>query len=898
MSRIHVDRQSYNVRDGQNVLAACLGAGLDLPYFCWHPAMGSVGACRQCAVKVYKDEKDQAGRLVMACMTPVADGMRVSIEDADAADFRRSIIEWLMTNHPHDCPVCDEGGECHLQDMTVMTGHAYRRYRFPKRTYANQYLGPFIHHEMNRCIECYRCVRFYRDHAGGRDFNVFAAHNHVYFGRTEPGVLENEFSGNLVEVCPTGVFTDLTFFHHYSRKWDLQNAPSICVHCAVGCNTTPGERYGMLRRIVNRYHSLINGYFLCDRGRFGYEFVNSPRRITSPLIRPARGAALQPVDRETAVKAIAARLAQGDAIGIGSPRASLESNYALRKLVGADRFHVGIPSSERRAHQRLMQAYRDAGTEAATVRDIEESDAVFVLGEDLLNRAPRVALAVLQAMKREPAASVESLGIPAWNDAAVRQATNGRTGPLYIADSRRTWLQDYATESYYGVPDDLARLGFAVAHAVDSTESDVDDVTSDQRHLSQRIAAALKGAKQPVIISGTGSRHEPLLSASVAMHRALRRSGIPAGLALMADHCNSIGSELMGGLSLESAYEALGNGQAKTVIVLEQDLTHPAGKRDIGLPSDLCWIVLDHLHQGTTADADVVLPAATFAEGDGTLVNYEGRAQRHYQVYPPQGAIHESWRWLRDVAPDTWGWEDLQDVVQAMASELPAFQPILDVFPSPDFLVGGRKLPRQPERYSGRTAMSADRTIHEPPPPSDPDSPYAFTMEGPHLIMPAPLRPQTWAPRWNSNQALNKFQQEIGGALRDEVPGPLLIPDGAASLAPSPGPVPAAFRPRSGTWLALPYYALFGSDALSAAAEALSSRISAPALFLHPLDAEPLHRAAGERLVVRFDRNEIALPLATDSSVPRGAVGIAQWGGVCTPGLPAWCSLHPEAGGS
>ena len=123
-----------------------------------------------------------------------------------------------MTNHPHDCPVCEEGGECHLQDMTLMTGHAYRRYRFKKRTFRNQYLGPFITHEMNRCIACYRCVRFYREYAGGRDFDVFAAHNHVYFGRHEDGVLENEFSGNLAEVCPTGVFDDKPFAELYDAQ--------------------------------------------------------------------------------------------------------------------------------------------------------------------------------------------------------------------------------------------------------------------------------------------------------------------------------------------------------------------------------------------------------------------------------------------------------------------------------------------------------------------------------------------------------------------------------------------------------------------------------------------------------------------------------------------------------
>ena len=184
-----------------------------------------------------------------------------------------------MANHPHDCPVCDEGGECHLQDMTVMTGHVRRRYRFPKRTFRNQNLGPFIDHEMNRCIQCYRCVRFYADYAGGYDLVAMGLRNQVYFGRQRDGKLESEFSGNLVEVCPTGVFTDKTFGRHYTRKWDLQTAPSVCPHCGLGCNTIPGERYGILRRIRSRYNGAVNGYFICDRGRFGYEFVNAESRL-------------------------------------------------------------------------------------------------------------------------------------------------------------------------------------------------------------------------------------------------------------------------------------------------------------------------------------------------------------------------------------------------------------------------------------------------------------------------------------------------------------------------------------------------------------------------------------------------------------------------------------------
>src|SRR5690606_10725093 len=154
-------------------------------------------------------------------------------------------------------------------------------YNYRKRTHVNQDLGPFVGHEMNRCIACYRCVRFYREYAGGEDLNVFGAHHHVYFGRASDGTLESPFSGNLAEVCPTGVFTDRTYGDSYTRNWDLQQAPGVCHHCALGCNIMPGERYGRLKRVENRYHGALNGYFLCDRGRYGYQYANAddrPRR--------------------------------------------------------------------------------------------------------------------------------------------------------------------------------------------------------------------------------------------------------------------------------------------------------------------------------------------------------------------------------------------------------------------------------------------------------------------------------------------------------------------------------------------------------------------------------------------------------------------------------------------
>jgi NADH-quinone oxidoreductase subunit G len=192
MATLYIDNRPYEFKEGQNLLHTCIALGMDLPYFCWHPALHSVGACRQCAVKLLRDENDSHGMIVMSCMTPAKDGMRISIDDPEARRMRSGVIEFLMANHPHDCPICDEGGECHLQDMTVMTGHAYREHRFKKNgPHRNQNLGPFVNHEMNRCIACFRCVRFFtRDYAGGRDLGRFRLRRRPVFrtgGRRRPG---------------------------------------------------------------------------------------------------------------------------------------------------------------------------------------------------------------------------------------------------------------------------------------------------------------------------------------------------------------------------------------------------------------------------------------------------------------------------------------------------------------------------------------------------------------------------------------------------------------------------------------------------------------------------------------------------------------------------------------
>ena len=898
MLTIYIDNKPYQVKEGQNLLNACLSLGFDLPYFCWHPAMHSVGACRQCAVKIFKDEKDTRGRVVMSCMTPVAEGLRLSIDDPEAKAFRSSVIEWLMLNHPHDCPVCDEGGECHLQDMTVMTGHNYRRTRFRKRTHRNQDLGPFVNHEMNRCIACYRCVRFYRDYAGGRDFGAFASHDNVYFGRHEEGALESEFSGNLVEVCPTGVFTDKTLKRHYTRKWDLQTAPSVCIHCGLGCNTIPGERYGTLRRVLNRFNREVNGYFLCDRGRFGYEFVNSGRRIRKPLLRETRQSEQRPLEKDQALERISDILARSKSVvGIGSPRASLEANFALRTLVGPDRFYSGMSPHEHRLVKLMIDSLQKGPARTPSLHEVEMADAVLILGEDLTNTAPLLDLAIRQSVRNQPKELTAKMRIPAWDDNAVRSALQDEAGPLFIASITGTKLDPIAAKTFHAAPDDIARLGFAVAHELDPNAPDAPGLRGEHRKLASEIAEALKKAKRPLIISGPALGSERVIQAAANVAWSLLKSGRPAELCFSVPECNSIGVGLIGGKNIHElltfpsprrgegrglpSNDCIGGEGPDTVVILENDLYRRADKKSVddflGRAKNI--IVIDHLVHPTSSKADIALPAGTFAESDGTLVNNEGRAQRYYQVFVPGHDIQASWKWIDDImkaagksAVD--GRQSFDDLINEMASDLPVFAPVKDMAPSADFRITGQKIPRQPHRYSGRTAMLADIDVHEPKPADDPDSPLSFSMEGRESPPPASLISRYWSPGWNSVQALNKFQQEVGGPLRGGDPGMRLIEPLKINGVPFSATVPEAFKPKEGEWLIVPLQHIFGSGELSMLSPGIAGRAPKSYLALGPGDAERLQVAEGDTVELSIAEVKYRIRAKIAGELPAGTAGL------------------------
>jgi len=892
MATIHVDGKEYDVDGADNLLQACLSLGLDIPYFCWHPALGSVGACRQCAVKQYQNAEDTRGRLVMSCMTPASDGTFISIDDSEAKEFRESVVEWLMTNHPHDCPVCEEGGNCHLQDMTVMTGHSMRRYRFTKRTHNNQDLGPFISHEMNRCIACYRCVRYYKDYADGTDLGVYGAHDNVYFGRPEDGPLESEFSGNLVEVCPTGVFTDKTHSERYNRKWDMQFAPSICQQCSVGCNTSPGERYGELRRIENRYNGTVNHYFLCDRGRFGYGYVNLKDRPKKPL--QLRGNDWIELNAEQAMQGAADIIRQAKkTIGIGSPRASLESNFALRELVGAENFYTGINAAEQGRLQLMLRVLRNSGVHTPALREIEEYDAVLVLGEDLTQTGARIALSVRQAVKGKARAMAAAQRVADWQIAAVQNIGQHAKHPLFITNVDNTKLDDIAAYNYRAPVDEQARFGFAIAHALDNSAPAVSDLADGLNKKIDVIVQALTGARKPLIITGTSAGSDAIIEAAANIAKALKVAGSDVGITFVASAANSIGLSMIGGGTLDEALELLTRGEADSAIVMENDLYRqaPEAKVDAALANVQNLLVVDHQRTRIMDKASLILPAASFAESDGTLVNQEGRAQRFFQVYDPAYydttvAMLESWRWMHSLHSTINSrhvdWTQLDHVIEACVEALPQLKGMVEAAPNASFRISGQKLARSPARSSGRTAMRANISVHEPRQPQDKDTMFAFSMEGNNS--PTANRnqvPFAWAPGWNSPQAWNKFQSEVGGSLRHGDPGVRLIEAGEGTLDYFTT-IPAAFTAQSDNWRVAPYYHLFGSEEMTQRSKVIQQRMPQAYVMVNPADAAQLGVNAGSQVEFTCAGQTLRLPVRLSETLSQGQVGLP----LGLPGIP------------
>jgi len=664
MPKLIIDERDIEVPEGTKVIEAAERLGIMIPRFCYHPALGSVGACRVCAVKFLEGP---AKGIQMSCMIDAHDDMVVSTTDAEAVDFRRHVIEWLMLNHPHDCPVCDEGGHCLLQDLTVSGGHGLRRYKGQKRTYEDQDLGPLVQHEMNRCIHCYRCARYYQEFSGYKDLGALRIGSRTYFGRFQPGTLQSPFSGNLSDVCPTGVYTDKPA-RFKGRRWDFERTPSVCRHCSLGCHVTVDARYREIMRHEARYSPDINGYFICDRGRFGFYYTEDDHRPRTAKVdgnESGMDAALAAAqDRLRRVSVAHGPTAIACVTGMGS---SLETMYAANRLCrSTDWFGPAYFSHENQAERIRCAVGRLDDKLTISLRQIESADFILAVGADPVNEAPMLAMAMRQAQRKGAG--------------------------VVVIDPRPIELP-LAFTHLAAHPDELDQcFGALLKSSVDPlTLNRLDDAgrsyhqqlpqSGDCRpELSAPItqwAQKLQQARRPVIICGTEivSTVTPAMAADGC--RMLQAANQAAGLFYVLPEANSFGAAMLNGQTFEKVLTRIETGSIKALLIVEWDpLTAFADRGRVQRALDALdlLIVLDHIDSAVAAKAHILLPTATIYESGGLFINQEGRLQqakaaykggisilktgershppRVYSTDIPGNSPCPAWHWLGQLSPD------------------------------------------------------------------------------------------------------------------------------------------------------------------------------------------------------------------------------------------------------
>ncbi|MFC0408163.1 NADH-quinone oxidoreductase subunit NuoG [Roseomonas elaeocarpi] len=591
--KVTVDGQELEVPAGVTALQACEIAGKEIPRFCYHERLSIAGNCRMCLVEVEKSPKP-----VSSCSFPVMDGMKIMTDSPLVRQSRRNVMEFLLINHPLDCPICDQGGECDLQDQAVAYGMDHSRYREAKRAVKDKYVGPLIKTIMNRCILCSRCVRFSAEVAGVPEMGATGRGESMEIGTYIEKALTTELAGNLIDICPVGALTSRPYAFA-SRPWELSHADSVDVMDAVGANIRVDFRGPDILRVLPRINDDVNEEWLGDRSRFSHDAVKR-KRLDRPWVK--RDGRLKPASWEEAFEAIAARLrgVSGDRIGaVVGDTVDAEAMLALRDLMGT--------LGSRNVDCRQDGAALDASSRAfytfnSGIRGIDRADAIVIIGSN-----PRVEAPVLNARIRKRWANSSALSV-------------GYVGPAGLD------------------------LTYAAEHLGDGA-----DILATLEQGDGAFAKTLREAKNPLVILGRGALARPDGAAVLAAAWALAgRLGALRedwnGFAMLHQFGGQVGALDLGLVPGEGAKDlgAMLNGGVDALWLLDADGFDPA------LISDGTFVVYQGHHGDRAASrADVILPGATYLEKEGTYVNTEGRVQRGRRSVFPPGEAREDWRILR-----------------------------------------------------------------------------------------------------------------------------------------------------------------------------------------------------------------------------------------------------------
>ena len=614
MLNIEIDGKQLTVEPGTTLMDAADAAGIYIPRFCYHKKLSVAANCRMCLVQVEKAPKP-----LPACATPAAEGMKVKTHSEMAVKAQKGVMEFLLINHPLDCPICDQGGECELQDLAVGYGASASRYAEEKRVVFNKNIGPLISTDMTRCINCTRCVRFGQEIGGMMEMGQIGRGEHAEITTFIEGSINSELSGNIIDLCPVGALTSKPF-RYSARAWELTTRPSVSPHDGLGANLSVQTRNNRVFRVLPRDNEEINECWLSDRDRFAYEGLNAADRLQRPMIK--RNGEWRECDWPEALEFVAAGLKrirdeQGEEqiAVLASPYATLEELYLLQKLLRG----IGSNNVDYRLRQSDFSA--DAAMQGApwlgmSIAELDRLNSVLVVGSTLRADHPLLAHRLRLAVKRGAELNLIN---PVDDDLLCRVANKAIVAPN------------------------------AMVEALDQVRRALAGETADV--VAQSMAASLKQGERKAVLLGNLAQHHPRYAELHALAQQVAElSGAKFGF--LGEAANSVGAHLAGAVPSEGGMNAAqmidDPRRAYILLGVEAELDTYNPTRTLAALQAAQLVVAMASYKGKAPDyAHVLLPVAPFTETSGTFVNTEGRAQSFNAVVKPLGETRPGWKVLR-----------------------------------------------------------------------------------------------------------------------------------------------------------------------------------------------------------------------------------------------------------
>jgi NADH-quinone oxidoreductase subunit G len=627
---IEIDGNKLEVPDGSTVMDAARIAGIYVPHFCYHRKLSIAANCRMCLVQVEKAPKP-----LPACATPVTNGMKVMTHSDQAVTAQKGVMEFLLINHPLDCPICDQGGECQLQDLAVGYGASESKYEEDKRVVANKNLGPLISTDMTRCIHCTRCVRFGQEIAGVMELGMIGRGEHAeiitFVGKT----VDSELSGNVIDLCPVGALTSKPF-RYSARTWELTRKPSVSPHCGLGTNLTLQIKQNRVMRALPRENEAINECWISDKDRFSYEALNSDQRLARPMLK--QNGAWKEVDWQTALDFVAGELkriaaAHGPQVigALATPHQTVEELHLLQKVVrglGSNNVDFRLRQTDFSADGKMS----GAPWLGMSIADVSQLDRVLVVGSTLRKDHPLIAHRLRQSAKKSLKVNILHA---VDDDVLMRVAHRAIVAPSAMVSTLAEIVRAAAMAKNVAVPD-IAR-------------SAVGSVTISD--AAQRIAASLVDGKNVGVFLGNYAQHHAQASQLHMLAQALADI-VDGRFGFLGEAANSVGGYVANATPANHGANALQmiSKPLKAYVLLgaepELDMYDPRQAIAAMKQAELVVAMSTYQHQAVDY-AHVLLPIAPFTETAGTFINTEGSAQSFQGVVQPLGETRPAWKVLR-----------------------------------------------------------------------------------------------------------------------------------------------------------------------------------------------------------------------------------------------------------